>query len=338
MRQRRIVLIAAFLAAVFCFPLIAGAADDDPCPASSTGEHDWVDKDQYRIVDGTYHSQLYECWDCGATKYVKEKHYPSGIAAPDIVKIDGTYHGEGYSCEACGRYYYAGREKHNWGETETCRNLGNGYHQRLCKCYGCGAAKYEKEAHFWNTLEYDVRTPATLKQRGKIAYTCYDCTAKKTRSIPWKLGTDYSRSYNMTHSVVYRSSNSVTVRLFNPAKGAVLKVKVGKKTYTKKIRNNKKKVKVKIRKTAYGKKVTLKLYYKGKQIGRDDCSHGEDRVLYAKKIKKGMTKKQVKYLYYWGPPRSKSSASGGWSYWHYSDGSYVAFKNGRVWSWYNAAG
>ena len=54
------------------------------------------------------------------------------------------------------------------------------------------------------------------------------------------------------------------------------------------------------------------------------------------KIRKGMTKKQVKYT--WGPPDRKASSSGGWSYWYWDDGSYVDFKHGKVKYWYDAEG
>ena len=115
-------------------------------------------------------------------------------------------------------------------------------------------------------------------------------------------------------------------------KGSVLKVKVGKKTYTKKIKNYKKKIKIKIKKAKYGSKINIQLIYNGKVVGRSET----DYVWYAKKLRRGMTKKQAKYT--WGWPEDTDSASGGWSFWYYGDGSSITFRHGKVNSWYDTNG
>lgn len=56
-----------------------------------------------------------------------------------------------------------------------------------------------------------------------------------------------------------------------------------------------------------------------------------------KNVRVGMTKAQVRRSY-WGSPDDTASSSGGWSYWYYDDGSYIAFRYGRVKYWYDAAG
>ena len=198
--------------------------------------------------------------------------------------------------------------------------------------------------------EYDnVIKKATLTSKGKCIENCWLCGASRTVRYSWSLDEPesmYNTSYNVIKStVVYSNSKSVTVWLDHAKKGSVVKVKIGKKTYKKKV-GNKKKIKIKIKNPKYGSKVRIKVYYKNKLIGKCyyyDSDEGEycldnDIVYYAKNIKKGMTKKQVKYLYYWGGPDDTASASGGWSYWYYDDGSSIGFKNGKVNYWYDAAG
>lgn len=63
------------------------------------------------------------------------------------------------------------------------------------------------------------------------------------------------------------------------------------------------------------------------------------KILYAKNMKIGMTKKQLKctyrFLNHWGNPSSTAASSGGWSYWYYDDGSYIIFRYGKVKGWYD---
>ena len=204
------------------------------------------------------------------------------------------------------------------------------------------------ESHDWSTYGPDVINEATLTSAGTLLYTCWLCKGTKTSTYAWKLESPdsyYYKSYNVTyHSPVYRNSKSITIELDNPIKGSVVKVKIGKKTYKKKV-GIKKKIKIKIKKPKYGQKVKINVYYKGQCIGKTYWyEDGEyyletgETVYYAKDIKKNMTKKQVRNLYYWGGPDDTGSSSGGWSYWYYDDGSYIGFKKGRVKYWYNAAG
>ena len=51
----------------------------------------------------------------------------------------------------------------------------------------------------------------------------------------------------------------------------------------------------------------------------------------AKKVKKGMNRKQV--LYTWGQPRSVVTTSGGYVHWYYWGDDYVRFRKGKVDYW-----
>ena len=109
------------------------------------------------------------------------------------------------------------------------------------------------------------------------------------------------------------------------APGAIVKVKIGKKTYTGTVgKDNKVKIKIK-KKPQYGKKFTITAYYKGKLIAKS-----WDYVWYAKRVKKGMTKKQVRWCLTAGKPLSKVKQSRGRVCWVYFDGAKVYFKNNKV--------
>lgn len=214
---------------------------------------------------------------------------------------------------------------------QSINSLEHGYYDR---CYYCGEIKLTSTGPH-EYMDSECVRLATLKGKGIERNYCV-CGYAWDEYFPWQYDGYGCASYDIVGiSPVYKKSKSVTIRLKNSIKGSVLKVKIGKKTY-KANTKGKKTIKLKIKKTAYGSIITPRLYYKGRLIGKD-VSDDWDCVLYAKDIKKGMKKKQVKYTYYWGSPDDTASASGGWSYWYYDDGSYIAFKKGKVKHWYNAA-
>lgn len=140
-------------------------------------------------------------------------------------------------------------------------------------------------------------------------------------------------------STLYYGSKKITIKAENLHKGDKIKVKIGKKTYTYKIKKNYKKYKStkKIKKhlTKYGNNYTIKVYNKSGKI----ISSKTQKMYYAKKIKKKMTKKQVRWTVKWGAPDS-SEVNDKHTWWYYDkngDGiqdSYVHFKNGKVVGWY----
>ena len=265
--------------------------------------HDWeylYDESLYKKYNSTYHCLVTErCTNCGALKGFLVRHDDYEPCYYKYSKVDAKYH-----------------------------NL------KKC-CYDCGVVSTKKEKH--SKAKTKVVRKATVKRKGKIQDICKCGAVIKTRTVSWKYNTKYSVSYNVTWNTdVYRNSKSVTVTLKNPVKGSTVIVQIGNKKYKKKVGKGKK-VKVKIKKPKkYGKRIYIDVKYKGKWIGTTD-SYGYDTVYYAKSIKKGMTKKQFKHTrYYWGSPDDTASASGGWTYWYYDDGSYIGFKKGKVKYWYNA--
>ena len=140
-----------------------------------------------------------------------------------------------------------------------------------------------------------------------------------------------------SHSHVYRNTRSMWVRVSDPIKGAVVKVKIGKKVYKKKLNGKSRKVKFKIKKPRkYGFHFKVSVLYGKKVIGEDLCDGGYwDVVMYAKKLKKGMTKRQAKYT--WGTPDDVQKSSGGHTFWIYEfddqQPGWIDFKHGKVVDW-----
>ena len=134
-------------------------------------------------------------------------------------------------------------------------------------------------------------------------------------------------------TIITRSTKKVvvdSVYAFEP--GDTVFLTIGGKTYRKTPKAGKHSVKFKIKKQKVWKKVIVELFdSNGIEIGKSYKS----RVYYAKSIKKGMTKKQVRYTYEYGKPDFTLTLKGGYPAWFYWDedasGTYcVVFKNGRV--------
>lgn len=250
-------------------------------------------------------------------------------------EYDNQYHCFKKECWNCGDII-TDKEKHDfWGSSIYSTYCDDTYHTYEMSCTSCGYTKIIKEKH--DLFGLGAKRKATLTRNGSLEYVCSNCNSTIYKQVPWKYNAESSVSYDIiSHSTVFKNSKSIKVHIKNPAKGAVLKVKIGKKTYRKKINNNSKTIKIKIKKHPYGKRITINLYYRNKLIGKDKSEDCDDHVLFGRSIKKGMSKKKARYLYGWRDYDRTGSSSGGWSYWYYDDGSYVGFKNGKVKFWYNA--
>ncbi len=322
-------------------PAAKASGDEVIVGGDSSCKHDWYSYifSKYLPYDDEFHLRLRSyCHKCDADLGKLEAHNRFSNYV-NCIPLDASNHKQIRHCPDCDSDYYEIVE-HDLYESASPYN--SSYHRTGLECAGCGYKEYYGfEKHRWDSSDESCVRKATLFKKGIIESNCADCYQTMKKNVSWKRGSSYSASYKITYfSNIYRNSKSVTVKIANPAKGAVLKVKIGKKTYKKKITNNKKKIKVKIKKPKkYAQKFTIKLYYKGKLIGVPDSYLIDDietfdRVLYGKKIKKGMSKKQVRYLYDWGEPRDTASSSGGYTYWYYWSSKYVIFKNGKVKYWY----
>ena len=133
-------------------------------------------------------------------------------------------------------------------------------------------------------------------------------------------------------STVYRYTKKLKVTLKNVHKGDRVKVKIGRKTHTIKIKKDKKKYVCRVRISgSAGTKIRITVTNQFKQTLKTKTT----KVYYAPWIKKGMTKSQCRNVPWWGKPDDKSYYSNG-EIWTYDDGSWVVFKHGRIVGWYSA--
>ena len=130
---------------------------------------------------------------------------------------------------------------------------------------------------------------------------------------------------------IYKNEKTVKVVIKKAKKGDKAILKIGGKTYTKKFKSNKAtyKHRFKVKKTQAGQKMVLYLKDKRGNIKARD----KTKVYYASKIRKGMTKQQVKLIPGWGSP-DKTSIYGNYTTWYYDGYSEaVYFYNGKVTGW-----
>lgn len=171
-------------------------------------------------------------------------------------------------------------------------------------------------------LKFSVKVRTYKDIKGKRVYGKWSPIATETTSFKYiNCKSFYSLTGRNLHGYVKGAH-----------KGEFLKVKIGRRTIKHKIKKtaNKYRFKIRLGKQRYGKKFKVELFSKTKDL----MFTYTDTIDYAKNIRNGMTKKQVRRV--WGSPENTGSASGGWSYWYYDDGSYVGFRRGRVDYWYSA--
>ena len=214
-----------------------------------------------------------------------------------------------------------------WGHIR--KKIDDEYHETRYECTKCSATKIEKEKHKWR--HYETKIKATPKKAGVDTYKCQECGCLINKEFQWKYNNWKSLSYDIVkHQVIYENSRTVTIWLERGLKGSTIKVKIGNKTYKKKLTSNKKKVKMKIKGQKYGTKVTVTLNYKGKVVGKDKSDGMFKKVLYADDIKLGMTKKQVRYTFGFGNPKRTYVDYSGHTVWDYGPGTYVKFDGDKV--------
>ena len=133
---------------------------------------------------------------------------------------------------------------------------------------------------------------------------------------------------------IYKHTTKVFVDVKNPVKGDRIKLKIGNKTYTRKVTKTAKKLRVKIRISKpgfYGKKYNLALVRKGKTVARE-----VQYVFLSNYVHVGDTKSKVRWITYWNDPDKKNQYASG-EQWCYDWGdvrAYLYFNNrGVVTNW-----
>lgn len=214
-------------------------------------------------------------------------------------------------------YEYESHCTHEGMSTE-CWEIDSYYHEKSEYCYYCNESTSVKEKH---TMEWH-----------KVYGDDYDCDSEKVYWMYYCPECLYKEfDGRLYYTMAYKNSKKIKIYLAGKVcNGDVIKVKIGKKTYKKTLwKSEDPVVSIKIKKPRKNSKIYVYLYHRGKKIYLD-----YEYVMTSENPRKGMTKKQVKYYTTWGSPDSTRSASGGYSYWFWDDGTYVVFKHGRVKKWY----
>lgn len=194
-----------------------------------------------------------------------------------------------------------------------------------------GGKKYKKKAN----KEGMAKIKVPIKKKG----TQYTVETAINGGVGILKGKVYSDTWIKAFSTVYRGSKKVVVRVENAHKGDYIIVKIGKKTYKKKIKkdakNKKYTIKIKKKKKA-GSKYQVIVYNKFKQ----KLDQEKDKVYYASKLKKGMTKKQCKLVPGWEHPKEIYVSGRFTTWWYdddddgYADDSYLEFYKGKLYGWH----
>ena len=167
--------------------------------------------------------------------------------------------------------------------------------------------------------------------------TPFTCTISKNGSKGSFSSKVTGSSSKASISTVYKSTKKIKVTGKKLHKGDTITIKVGKKTYKKKIKSDKSKYvyNQKITKAKAGTKITITVTNKYKQ----KLYSKKAKVYYASKVRKGMTKKQCRLVPSWGYPDDET-VSGNITIWWYDDDndgyaidSYLKFKNGKLIGW-----
>ena len=239
------------------------------CGSVGVRADNWLENDDCIVVDKKGYRP---CTDPAGHNYF-ETAYAS-------VKVNDTYHEGIAECGYCGderrcRFY------HEYCELEgrKYRKVNRKYHEGTAVCNGCGDRKKVRLLHDYGDFEDDDFIKATPEKPGQKAWRCAYCHyLEKGAKFKWKYHGRYCVNYDITdHDRIYENSGSVTVTLKNALKGAVLKVRIGSKKYTKKLMSGRvRKIRVPIGHSLCKSRIKITLTYKNRVIGKDKCKK-EDR-------------------------------------------------------------
>ncbi len=236
-----------------------------------------------------------------------------------------------YECDYVYDDEYSYDDDYIKGVDLKCSKTGGGVSYQFAFKWGGNSWKYCSYGSDRSVCWFDF--PKNRKLYAKVR--AYKKVNGKKIYGPWS-AVQTESSYNKIikpYSYYEKTSRYVQGKITGCYKGEIIQVKVGNRTYTRKVtKNGTNKFKIYVGRVRCGNDIIIKLKTKYKE----DLYTYTLEAWYAKRVSNGMTKRQVKYT--WGSPSDTSSASGGWTYWYYDDGSCVYFRYGRVRYWYDAAG
>ena len=130
--------------------------------------------------------------------------------------------------------------------------------------------------------------------------------------------------YDLKLKPVYKTSKKAVLKTKGNLKGCTAVLKIGKKTYKKKITKKNQILKFKIKKPSAGKKITVRILK-----GKKELFMGNLSVLFQKKIKKGMSIKRAKQTYEYEYNRFAPKKTGNREIWKFGKVK-VILKNNKV--------
>ena len=130
--------------------------------------------------------------------------------------------------------------------------------------------------------------------------------------------------YDVKLNPIYKTSRKAVLKTKGNLKGCTAVIKIGKKTYKKKITKKNQTLKYRIRKPSGGKKITVRIL-----MGKKEIFNGNTCVLYRKKITKGMPKKRAKQTYEYMYNQVTQKKSGKQEIWEFGKVK-VTLKNNKV--------
>lgn len=245
------------------------------------------------------------------------------------------------------------KNKYGGSESVTITVTNSYYNDLISKKSSPGTVQYGKNKIKGSTLP---GAAVRVKINGKTYKTTANSSGRFTVKIPIsKVGKKYSITYTyagtsvtqsgkikkgnskITLNNIYRNSTYAQGTVKNAHKGDIIKIKIQGKTYQQKIKKNKSKYKFKIKIKTPGKygitaKATLQNKYK------QTLASKKKKVYSGSRIKQGLTKSEVRWLYDWGKPDDINyyTYNEQWCYDWSDDGitdAYVYFEGGRVTGW-----
>lgn len=190
---------------------------------------------------------------------------------------------------------------------------------------------------FKQGIDFDVSYSNNVNQgKGTVLITgkgLYGGTIKLTFRI--------KRLTALKVKAVYQGTKKIICTVSNAVIGDKVTLKIGNKSYTKKVNKRNSRYIFKVPKQKYGKKYAIAVRSKSGSLLKSKST----KVWYTNKLRTGQTKKQVRYNPNWGAPSYKNVYSGysgrqeTWAYEYYAsygnwyNTAYLYFRNGRLTGW-----
>lgn len=168
------------------------------CGYQDTASHNWDDGEVTKVTGCNQPGEMtYTCADCGATKtetIAATDHLWDGgkVTKAATCKDTGIRTYTCASCKTTKTETIPVNDDHSFGDW---KETDDADHSRECSV--CG--KTESKSHSWDSGK--ITKEATCAQEGEKTYTCKDCGATRTESVPKKTTHSYDNDCDETCDV-----------------------------------------------------------------------------------------------------------------------------------------